>query len=183
MVSGSLQPCCVVCGIELPGSHFHRMFCSIRCKSRHERTKQTGRSKHGHSCRVCGTIFPIGKGQHNKWLCSSACRKKSVARSVRNFHERKPAMEAIYRARTKEKKYPDNSLIRFYKWNSYAPRKCESCGENRVLEIAHKPGHERFGSHRSSTNSCWPEHVWVLCPTCHRLIDRMNYPPSELGLV
>jgi hypothetical protein len=28
----------------------------------------------------------------------------------------------------------------------------------------------------------WPEKVWVLCPTCHRLLDRMNYSPSELGL-
>jgi len=24
--------------------------------------------------------------------------------------------------------------------------------------------------------------VWVLCPTCHALLDRMHYPPEELGL-
>ena len=24
--------------------------------------------------------------------------------------------------------------------------------------------------------------TWVLCPTCHRLLDRMNYTLEELGL-
>ena len=27
-----------------------------------------------------------------------------------------------------------------------------------------------------------PNHVWVLCPTCHALLDRMHYLPSDLGL-
>jgi hypothetical protein len=33
-----------------------------------------------------------------------------------------------------------------------------------------------------AANMQWPEMVWVLCPTCHRLLDRMHYPPTDLGL-
>ena len=63
--------------------------------------------------------------------------------------------------------------------NPDAPKFCQSCAETRVLEIAHKPGHERFGERRNNGNQKWPEKVWVLCPTCHRLLDRMHYDPVE----
>jgi hypothetical protein len=94
-------------------------------------------------------------------------------------------MEAVYRARTREKKLPDSQNVRFYRLNPTAPKECENpaCKESRVLEIAHRPGHERLGQRRSSANMRWPEMVWVLCPTCHRLLDRMNYSPEDLGLV
>lgn len=178
----NLQPTCVECAVEMTGSHIHRRYCSGRCKAR-------WRAKHGpkepvshHACRICGTSFEIGPGQANKWLCSAPCRRASAAQSVRTFHDRRPQQEAIYRARTKEKRLPDNNLLRFYRTNPSAPRACESCGEARVLEVAHKPGAERLGQWRSSVNCRWPELVWVLCPTCHRLLDRMNYTPEELGL-
>ena len=135
-----------------------------------------------HACRICGTIFPITKEQHNKWLCSEVCRRASNAKSVRTFHLRKPHKEYEYRSRTKAKKLPDGNNVRFYRSNPTAPKSCESCGESRVLDVAHKPGHERIGAWRSSKNCKWPEMVWVLCPTCHALLDRMNYPPSDLGL-
>jgi hypothetical protein len=91
-------------------------------------------------------------------------------------------MEAIYRARTKAKQLPDSNLIRFRRTNLDAPMACESCGETRVLDLAHKPEHRRNGEWRSVKNCSWPERVWVLCPTCHALLDRMNYSPEELGL-
>lgn len=62
------------------------------------------------------------------------------------------------------------------------PRACEACGETRVLDVAHKPGHERIGRGRRNDLILWPQQVWVLCPTCHALVDRMHYPPKELGL-
>lgn len=178
----NLQPRCIQCDVELPGSHSHRKYCSTRCKSSWRKNNPGPPREAGHVCRCCGTTFPIGPGQHNKWLCSDACRKKSNTDSVRNFHKRRPKMEAIYRARTKEKCPVDSQNLRFYRLNPVAARHCESCGDRRVLEIAHKPGFERLGARRSSANMKWPKMVWVLCPTCHRLLDRMRYSPAELGL-
>lgn len=177
-----MQPKCVECGVEMPGSHIHRMYCSTRCKGRWRKKNAPPAGVQSHNCRVCGTTFPIGPGQYNKWLCSAECRRASNARSVRTFHERRPQQEAIYRARTKAKRLPNNNLARFYRTNPHAPRACECCGEHRVLDVAHKPGAERRGAWRSSQNCKWPEMVWVLCPTCHMLLDRMHYPPEELGL-
>lgn len=177
------QKVCIHCGGGIPlGSHFHRKYCSANCKRKYHASHDSLLIDGGHICRVCGDWFAVGKGQHNKWLCSPKCRREGVARSTREFHKRRPEMEQVYRARTKEKKLPDSNLVRFYRWNPDAPRECESCAERRVLDVAHKPGYERIGEHRKRDNSLWPEMVWVLCPTCHSLIDRMNYEPRELGL-
>lgn len=173
---------CIQCGNCLFGSHSHKKYCSGKCKSRWRKANPSSPASAGHACRVCGKVFPITAQQHNKWLCSAECRRTQNAKSVRTFHQRKPQMEAIYRALTKERLPPDSINRRFYSWNPLAPRACQSCGESRVLEIAHRPGHERLGERRSSKNMQWPEKVWVLCPTCHRLLDRMHYSLSELGL-
>ena len=177
-----LQPHCVECGVVMPGSHLHRKYCSSKCKFYWRKKNPCQKREDGHLCRQCGTLFPIGPHQHNKWLCSDECRKASNAQSVRTFHDRRPQMEAIYRARTKKKLPPDSQNRRFYLAYPNAPKACQGCGESRVVEIAHKPGFERLGQRRSRANMQWPEMVWVLCPTCHRLLDRMNYSPSELNL-
>ena len=179
----SMHPHCVECGIELPGSHIHRKYCSRRCKGRWRAKTCSAEPVRFHKCRECGVQIELQAGQGNKWLCSAKCRKASTARSVRTFHERRPMQQAIYRARAREKKIPDKNLIRFYRTNPSAPRYCQSCGEDRVLDVAHKPEHPRLGEWRSSKNCKWPEMVWVLCPTCHALIDRMNYTPAEFGLL
>lgn len=135
-----------------------------------------------HECRNCGGVFPITPRQNQKWTCSDACRRARVAKSVREWHKRNPERESLYRQRTKEKQPPDSNLTRFRRHNPDAPRSCESCGETRVLDVAHKPGCERNGQWRNSQNCKWPLMVWILCPTCHALLDRMRYPPDELGL-
>ena len=173
---------CLECLEPIEATHLHRKYCSEKCKKRWYK-KQPSTSKDVHACRMCGTEFPIGPGQNNKWLCSDECRRASNAKSVRTYHERRPQMEAIFRARTRVKLGPDSHNRRFYNLNPDAPRACQSCGEDRVTEIAHKPGHERLGARRTSATLVWPEKTWVLCPTCHRLLDRMNYTPEELGLV
>lgn len=177
-----LQPRCVHCGVAMPGSHIHRKYCSTKCKSRHRKKFGPSGKVPTHDCRICGKTFPINADQGNKWLCSDACRRASNAKSVRVFHLRRPTQEAIYRARSKNKGYRDNATARFYSWNPEAPRSCESCGEDRITEAAHKPSFARLGARRRKDNSKWPEMVWVLCPTCHMLIDRMGYSPAELGL-
>ena len=177
------NPKCVQCGHEMPGSHIHRKYCSPRCKGRWRKSHPNGTLADGHECRCCGVLIPLLPGQANKWVCSDACRRQLLAASVRNFHKLRPERQAEYRARTRSKQLPDSNVKRFFDWNPNAPRACQSCGERRVIEICHRPGHERVGRGRTRANSKWPEMVWVLCPTCHSLIDRMNYPPVELGLI
>ncbi len=173
---------CIQCGkMDRPWNPM-RKFCGWRCKKVHAVKHGWSNAAGYHICRVCGNAFPIFLGQNNKWLCSGECRRESVARCVRNFHLRHGSRSQVYRARTKEKQLPDSNLIRFRRSNQNAPMRCESCGEKRVLDVAHKPGHQRSGAWRSAKNCKWPEMVWVLCPTCHSLIDRMHYPPQELGL-
>ena len=135
-----------------------------------------------HTCRNCGKVFPIRPDQNQKWTCSNECRRARVAKTVREWHLRNPERESVYRLRSKDKQLPDSNLTRFRRYNPEAPKSCESCGEIRVLDVAHKPGFERNGQWRNSKNCKWPEMVWVLCPTCHALLDRMRYPYSELGL-
>jgi heterodisulfide reductase subunit B len=50
-----------------------------------------------------------------------------------------------------------------------------------VLDIAHKPKYKRKGAWRNVKNTT-PEKIWILCPTCHALIDRKGYDPQQLGL-
>lgn len=170
---------CHNCGSDISNKALTARWCSIKCKTAHR--KGIGPVSH-HDCRICGITFPIGPGQANKWLCSDNCRRASNAKSVREFHIRRPEAEALFRLRSKEKRLPDGNLVRFYRNNPDAPKCCQSCGEDRVLDVAHRPGHERLGAGRRSYNCKWPSIVWVLCPTCHMLLDRMNYPPDELGL-
>lgn len=175
-------PKCIECAVEMLDGRHNRKFCSTRCKARWWKKNPHSEPVTHHDCRSCGKRFPIGKGQNNKWLCSDECRRANNAKSVREFHLRRPLMEKVYRAKTKEKMHPDNSSVRFYRDNPLAPKCCQSCGEDRVVEIAHRPGHERIGARKTTANCKWPEMVWVLCPTCHRLLDRMGYSPQELGL-
>lgn len=171
---------CRRCGKAVDAKRSTRCFCSVDCSWR---WRDSMRPKiRTHTCRTCGKEFPITPRQNQKWLCSEECRRARVAKITREWHLRNPEREQIYRARTKAKQLPDSNLIRFRRTNPSAPMKCESCGEHRVLDLAHKPGHERNGAWRSRANCKWPEKVWVLCPTCHALIDRMRYPPEELGL-
>lgn len=173
---------CLHCGHTEPDWNPCRKFCSTRCKSAYGKANGWQAKDGTHVCRICGESFPIGPRQHNKWLCSDECRRASVAKQTREFHLRRPERNSVYRARTKAKQLPESNLVRFRRTNPNAPMACESCGERRVLDVAHKPGHERNGQWRNSQNCVWPEKVWVLCPTCHALIDRMHYPPEELGL-
>lgn len=172
---------CIQCGKLTIVKHGNKRFCSNKCGAAY-RWKTRPNKITSHICRNCGKEFPIRPDQNQKWTCSDNCRKARVAKIVREWRNRNPHRESLYRQRTKEKQLPDSNLVRFRRHNPNAPMYCESCREKRVLDLAHKPGHERNGAWRSRENSKWPEKVWVLCPTCHALIDRMHYPPEDLGL-
>jgi len=87
-----------------------------------------------------------------------------------------------YRQNWQAKVGTDSNMLRFRLRFPDAPTSCQSCGETRVLDIAHKPEFRRNGHWRSKENTTWPDKVWILCPTCHALLDRKGYEPSSLGL-
>lgn len=163
-------------------AHPNKLFCSQKCGAAYRWKLKPRDTDKPRNCLVCGTSFFATPEANHQQICSADCRKKRNAQSVREWHLRNPEREAIYRERTKAKQMPETNLIRFRRNNPDAPSKCESCGDHRVLDIAHKPGFERNGAGRSVRNCKWPEMVWVLCPTCHALHDRMHYSVEELGL-
>lgn len=136
------------------------------------------------SCRICGTQFFVirQRADANRQHCSHECSVQSARASRRRFYKRKPEKYGEYHRKSREKVGPDGNLKRFYSRYPDAPKACQACGETRVLDVAHKPGHERNGAWRNKTNTTI-EKVWILCPTCHALLDRMGYPPSDLGLM
>ena len=173
---------CTNCGIDYETKHIKSLYCSQKCGHIYRQNiKPKDTDKH-RECLVCGSHFFATPENNQKRMCSDECRRARVSKITREWHLRNPERESIYRERSKEKQLPDSNLIRFRRNNPNAPMSCESCGEERVLDLAHKPGQERNGAWRSVGNSKWPEMVWVLCPTCHALHDRMHYSPEELGL-
>jgi hypothetical protein len=125
--------------------------------------------------------MPGRKGGANKQHCSDECSVKSARESRSKFYKRNPHKIKEYNRSWHKKVGTDSNELRFYLRYPEAPRACQSCGENRVLDIAHKPGHERNGAWRSKKNTTI-EKVWILCPTCHALLDRKGYTPKQLGL-
>lgn len=63
------------------------------------------------------------------------------------------------------------------------PKVCQAkgCGERRVLEFAHRPKFKRNGAWRK-VSMYQPNMIWVLCPTCHRVLDKGIETPEEMGL-
>lgn len=173
---------CIHCGKDFEPKRKDSKYCSRSCGAAYKFSLLPKVTDSGRTCIVCGKHFPLNRNQGQKKTCSDGCRRARVAQIIREWHKRNPDRESLYRQRTKEKQPPGTNLVRFYRHNPGAPNACESCGENRVLDVAHKPGHERNGQWRNKNNTKWPQKVWILCPTCHALIDRMHYSPEELGL-
>jgi len=136
----------------------------------------------GRYCRQCGKYFiPPRDTGHNKQHCSLECSIKSARESRCKFYKRNPHKVKEYNKKFHDRVGTDNNLLRFYLRYPDAPKKCQSCGEDRVLDIAHKPEHKRNGAWRSKHNTTIDK-VWILCPTCHALLDRKGYTPQQLGL-
>jgi hypothetical protein len=176
---------CVICGSPFEAKTAWHRYCGRVCSSRRYREGKGVKVEEGRFCRQCGTQFYPARNQQNKQHCSDICAKISARDSRSKFwgKQKNPAEKlAAYHKKSRARIGPDGNQKRFYRRHPEAPHACEACGEARVLDIAHKPGHERNGSWRSAKNTT-PDKVWILCPTCHALLDRMNYTPTELGLV
>lgn len=175
---------CGLCGKLFAPEKVTVKWCSLECKKDFDDRRQKAKGETiRRFCWQCGKTFPVtSQGDRNRWHCSSECATRSAKESRSKFYYSNPTKDAEYRARSKERRGPDGNLPRLYRRYPDAPRACQACGENRVLDMAHKPEFRRMGAWRTRENSSLDK-IWALCPTCHALLDRMNYSPEELGLV
>lgn len=172
---------CAQCEGPLSGRP-DRKYCSIQCLQRARLVRQGHGKPYERECRACGRSFTCqGRGAGNKWHCSDECGAASARKWRREFDKRHPDRDPVYRDRQRAKAKRDTRLNRFWRKYPDMPRHCEACGESRVLDAAHKPEHRRLGAWQSMKNTT-PEQIWVLCPTCHALLDRLGYTPEQLGI-
>ena len=170
---------CIVCGKEYEATRAWHKYCSPVCQKGRKR-KDRGLIKDiGRYCKQCGVHFIPDKNQ--QLHCSEECSKKSARQSRAKFLKQNPDAYKKYYNKGKIKNGKDGNLIRLYRRYPDLPKSCQSCGEDRILDIAHKPEHKRNGAWRTLKNTT-PEKIWILCPTCHMLIDRKGYDPKQLGL-
>jgi len=174
---------CRICGGKFsPTRSWHR-YCSKKCKYANAKNRRTIKLDEGRYCRQCGKKFypQWKKGGRNFQHCSLKCSTKSARESRCKFFKKNPNKHKEYHKNRKNKVGTDSNLLRFYLRYPNAPKKCQACGEDRVLDISHKPKFRRNGAWRSAKNTTI-DRTWILCPTCHALIDRKHYNPKDLGL-
>lgn len=172
---------CKSCGVDFMPKVRWQLYCSDKCHtSFNNNLKKVSLDdeKRTRFCKRCGTKFLYGDGQMAKQHCSDKCSSDS-ARLSRTKYSKVPIN--IEKKRTNERKRKIGNIERVYNRYPELPKSCQSCGESRVLDIAHKPEFRRNGAWRSASN-CTPEKIWILCPTCHALLDRKHYAPESLGL-
>lgn len=173
---------CKDCGGSFQAKRPDKKWCSSPCAShagRLRRLEQTDVTKSGGNCPRCGNHFSIVPPATNKRYCSVACAS-AAARELRRIWARReyPKRRAGYEAK---RNFRDTALNRLKRRFPTIPQACESCGEDRILEIAHRPEFKRNGAWRMVANT--QRHmIWILCPTCHKLLDRGICTQAELGL-
>jgi len=141
-------------------------------------TRKNGGLDRHRACKKCGKDFVYENGSQAKRYCSSECFKAAQKEKQRSCVQ---AYVLEHGARYSNSG-KDRTVFRFIRKNPDIPYACQSCGENRIVEISHKPSRRRGGRKLLRGNSDRND-VWLLCPTCHELIDRMGYDPKELGLI
>jgi hypothetical protein len=126
-----------------------------------------------------------GRYEGHQTLCSDECARLNAVEHRMAFARKRPERAEIYRQNQREKqrkeKRRDTTLQRLLKKYPELPSECEACGETRVLDVAHRPDHSRNGAWRTLANST-PDKIWVLCPLCHALLDRLGYTAKQLGI-
>lgn len=181
-----VQTRCTMCGTRFEAKTSWQRYCSRKCSSKRYRESKGVKVDQGRHCKRCGTLFyPPRKGGANKQHCSQECSRESAKLSRKRMYENDPAKLVKHRAdakaRAKASGRKETPLARIWRWWPDVPRECQSCGESRVLDVAHRPDHARNGAWRTKAN-CQPHMIWILCPTCHALLDRLGYTAEQLGL-
>jgi hypothetical protein len=172
---------CRECSAEFRAIRPDKLYCSPRCvgrAGRRRRGEQTDITAAGRDCPRCGKHFGITPPSTNQRYCSVACAREATRELRRIWARRDPSRQRGYNA---HRPYRDTKLNRMRRRYPDIPTACESCGEDRILEIAHKPEFARNGAWALVSNTL--RHMfWVLCPTCHKLLDRGICNQVELGL-
>lgn len=178
---------CAHCGAAFTTAHRSGLYCSTVCRT-HASQERCRQSKAGEwlrtprTCGICKTEFmcTLATGPNKKY-CSPLCVAAARGRDMAAFKQQHPTAMQQYNAVRKTKYGADTLMSRVRKKYPDLPTACEACGETRVLELAHKPEYARNGRWR--TSDLYERHMfWVLCPTCHRVIDKHVQTPDELGL-
>jgi len=171
---------CKKCGQLFAPNKPWQIYCSDRCRDHsrvHVRLPVMEKV-----CDQCGRQFlPSGRNGRVAKVCSDECRKTKAKSVLARHRADHPEKWSEYYRRSIEKMGGDLPLKRLWRAFPDVPRKCEACGDDRVLDIAHKPHASRNGERRNRKNTN-PDTVWVLCPTCHALMDRKKWSPSKLGV-
>jgi hypothetical protein len=172
---------CTECGVPFKAVRPDKRYCASPCQARagrRRRGEQSDITKAGADCGWCGKHFAITPPSTNQRYCSDGCSREAARKQRREFHRKKPDRQKVYNAR---RPYRDVRIERLKRRYTDIPNACESCGEQRILEVAHRPEHARNGAGRSVRNS--QRHMfWILCPTCHKLLDYEICSQAELGL-
>jgi len=173
---------CGLCHEKFSAVRPDKKWCSSYCARRAGRIRRQehkGTTEAGRDCLRCQTHFEIVPPDCNKRYCSTACSIEA-AREHRKIWARReyPKRRAQYEAK---RAFKDTALNRLERRCPGIPRACQACGEDRILEIAHKPQFKRNGAWRLASNT-QGHMVWILCPTCHKLLDRGICTAEQLGL-
>lgn len=182
-MTGKYKFGCHQCGQPSSADRKWAKYCGDDCRNR----ARLGRRRIvvcARPCGQCGTMFtPAGpKNRNIKIFCSDACREDNRREYAKRWGKNNPARRDSYYRKSAAKFGVDRPLKRLWRTFPEMPRCCESCGDDRVLDIAHKPHARRNGARRSRKNTN-PATAWILCPTCHALLDRKGWSPTELGIV
>jgi hypothetical protein len=172
---------CVVCGGAVRSARRDARFCSQKCQNVARCCQSFPTTIR--QCKTCPRVFVrLGRYEGNHWHCSKECAAVSARKSRLEFKRRRPERDAIYRARQRSKPQCHTTIKRLWKKFPELPRACEACGEARVLDVAHRPEHARNGAWQTLRNST-PDKIWILCPLCHALLDRLGFTAEQLCIV
>lgn len=172
---------CIECKAKFRGRR-DKQYCSFACQSRAgrlRRKEQTDEIRAGRDCKKCGSHFDIAWPDSNRRYCSDECARTAAKESRRAFHKRNPKAQKEYNSRNPFRTH--GVVARLRRKFPDIPISCQSCGESRIVEFAHRPEYRRNGTFRKMENTK-PHMIWVLCPTCHKLLDRGICTQSDLGL-
>lgn len=164
-------------------------YCSERCRTDASTARRIRRPGHWLlvpvKCGICGTdFFRTPESSPNRKYCSPECAIRGRLRNHLRFRELHPNAMAAYNRTRVQSHGRDTLITRLRKRYPDLPTVCEvpTCSESRVLDIAHKPKYKRNGSWR--TLDKYKRHMfWMLCPTCHRVLDLKIETPRQMGLI
>jgi hypothetical protein len=174
---------CEVCRWRMIMGRSWRKYCSKACyeKSRLERNRIIVKPRPCAQCRNIFTPSALAKNRNIIILCSDICRGEYRRAYAKRWNKNNPEARDSYYKKAAAKFGVDKPLKRLWRVFPDMPRYCEGCGDDRVLDIAHKPYAKRNGARRTRKNTN-PDTVWILCPTCHALLDRKGWSPTEVGI-